>query len=164
MGMHPVAKFNLGNFKNLNTYHISIDGDNGKFMDLVFEPTSIPFWKGDRKELVGSFENIPPFFELRFPDSGDSGRRILRNLTFLVPSGAIYVPNSNTIFSVINIGPASQGALDSRGLSSSYYYISLELKEEYNRRLRTDKYIYLLDNIVLKYKDINYVFSFKLNP
>ena len=103
------------------------------------------------------------FFELRFPDSGDSGRRILRNLTFLVPSGAIYVPNSNTIFSVINIGHASQGALDSRGLSSSYYYISPELKEEYNRRLRTDKYIYLLDNIVLKYKDINYVFSFR-NP
>ena len=159
MGMHPVAKFNLGKGNTIiKKYHIQVSGNNGNGGSVSIEPTHYPYWKNDNRSIVAEIGNVDPNITVLF-GRGVPGRHT-RDFTLhlVLPENTQFI--TSNLFSFTRSTTLPGPLLEYRDLTSEYRGYFFDFKDSYD--LRTNNRYDRRDILVFSYKGVYFNININL--
>lgn len=122
MGMHPVARFNLGKGKKGARMHIVIHGNKGNGEDIEFEPNnSYPYLNNKRNEIEASVEQSTRVYLGVLFGKGDN--REIYSFSIVAPKDlSIQSTNSDRMY-LDSVDPISPNEASIRGLDPNNYVV-----------------------------------------
>lgn len=130
MGMHPVARFNLGKGKKGTRMHLVISGQRGNG-ELHFEPNStFPYWNNQRNVIEATIEEASRIYlEVNFAKGGGSKKSL--NFSIIAPEDFEVLSSNFNEFNLNYVLRVPPDELSSRGFDSNYRKFVFYFRDSY---------------------------------